>query len=182
MATGSPTSFVSASKCSAETRASPALGFALEERQRLARSLDLIVNSSGLTDFNPDLRDALKMNVRAISYLLDFLRSCDHAALLHLSTCYAVGQRDGRIVEDLPKDYTPIGLPRFRRGKGVARARKSGPRNRERGPTPPKLPRRFAANRRKSSTPRRTARRRPGKPNSERIAFAGFVRRSWMRA
>lgn len=91
----------------------PGLGLPVEERQRLARSLDLIVNSAGLTDFNPDLRDALKMNVRAISYLLDFLRGCDHAGLLHLSTCYAVGQRDGRIVEELPKNYTPIGLKSF---------------------------------------------------------------------
>jgi len=30
-----------------------------EVRERLARTLDLVVNSSGLTDFNPDLRDAL---------------------------------------------------------------------------------------------------------------------------
>ncbi len=43
----------------------PGLGLAPEVRQRLARSLDVIVNSSGLTDFNPDLRDALAMNVRA---------------------------------------------------------------------------------------------------------------------
>jgi long-chain acyl-CoA synthetase len=91
----------------------PGLGLAIEDRQRLARSLDLIVNSAGLTDFNPDLRDALKMNVRAISYLLDFLRGCDHAGLLHLSTCYAVGQRDGRVVEELPKNYTPISLKNF---------------------------------------------------------------------
>ena len=40
----------------------------------LPRSLDLIVNSSGLTDFNPDLRDALAMNVHATTHLLDFLR------------------------------------------------------------------------------------------------------------
>jgi Male sterility protein/haloacid dehalogenase-like hydrolase len=91
----------------------PDLGLAPEVRQRLAHSLDLIVNSSGLTDFNPDLRDALAMNVRATGHVLDFIRECDHAALLHLSTCYAVGRRDGRILENLPKDYTPIGLAGF---------------------------------------------------------------------
>jgi Male sterility protein/haloacid dehalogenase-like hydrolase len=89
------------------------LGLSNEERGRLSRSLDLIVNSSGLTDFNPDLRDALAMNVRSTAYLLDFLRECNHAALLHLSTCYAVGQRDGRILEQLPRDYTPIGAADF---------------------------------------------------------------------
>jgi len=91
----------------------PNLGLAPEARARLARSLDVIVNSSGLTDFNPDLRDALASNVRSTAYLLEFLRDCDHAALLHLSTCYAVGQRDGRILEYLPKNYTPRGVANF---------------------------------------------------------------------
>ena len=88
----------------------PDLGFSPEVRQRLARSVDVIVNSSGLTDFNPDLRDALAMNVRSTVYLLNFLRECDHASLLHLSTCYVIGRRDGRILEILPKNYTPVGL------------------------------------------------------------------------
>jgi hypothetical protein len=89
------------------------LGLAPEVRQRLARSLDVVVNSSGLTDFNPDLRDALLMNVRATMNVLDFLSECSHAALLHLSTCYVVGRRDGRVLERLPKDYTPRGLAEF---------------------------------------------------------------------
>ena len=95
----------------------PQLGLALEPRQRLARSLDLIVNSSGLTDFNPDLRDALAANVRATAHVLDFIRECTHAALLHLSTCYVIGRRDGRVLEELPKNYTPAGLADFDAGK-----------------------------------------------------------------
>ncbi len=79
-------------------------------KQRLTRALDVIINSSGLTDFNPDIRDALATNVRATAYTLDFLRECDHAGLLHLSTCYVVGQRDGRVMEVLPANYTPHGL------------------------------------------------------------------------
>jgi long-chain acyl-CoA synthetase len=88
----------------------PDLGFSPEMRQRLARSVDVIVNSSGLTDFNPDLRDALAMNVRSTVYVLNFLRECDHASLLHLSTCYVIGRRDGRILETLLKNYTPVVL------------------------------------------------------------------------
>ena len=43
----------------------PGLGLSADLRERRStRTLDLIVNSSGLTDFNPDLRDALDMNVR----------------------------------------------------------------------------------------------------------------------
>jgi hypothetical protein len=37
----------------------PGLGLAAETRAALQKNLDLIINSSGLTDFNPDLRDAL---------------------------------------------------------------------------------------------------------------------------
>ncbi len=91
----------------------PGLGLAPEARQRLGRSLDLIVNSAGLTDFNPDLRDALAMNVHATDHLLHFLHDCDHAALLHLSTCYAIGRRDGRILEDFVSNYCPAGVAGF---------------------------------------------------------------------
>ena len=87
----------------------PGLGLTPEARQRLGRSLDLIVNSAGLTDFNPDLRDALAMNVHATDHLLHFLHECDHAALLHLSTCYAIGRRDGRILEDFTPTITAPG-------------------------------------------------------------------------
>jgi hypothetical protein len=92
----------------------PGLGFTTEVRRRFAKSLDVIVNSSGLTDFNPDLRDAVAINVRATSYLLDFLRDCDHASLLHLSTSYVVGRRNGRVFEQLSKDYNPAGLSGYR--------------------------------------------------------------------
>jgi alcohol-forming fatty acyl-CoA reductase len=91
----------------------PGLGLPPETVQRLGRSLDLIVNSGGLTDFNPELGDALAMNVHSTAYLLDFLRGCDRAALLHLSTCYAIGYRDGRILEELPKNYSPCGAAGF---------------------------------------------------------------------
>ncbi len=91
----------------------PGLGLAPDVRERLAKSVDVIVNSSGLTDFNPDVRDALAMNVHATVYVLDFLKECAHGSLLHLSTCYVVGQRDGRVLEELPRNYTPYGLPNY---------------------------------------------------------------------
>lgn len=91
----------------------PGLGLEPEVRARLAKSLDLVVNSSGLTDFNPDLREALAANVDAVVHLLDFMKQCDHAALMHLSTCYVVGARDGRVPEELVADYTPKHIPGF---------------------------------------------------------------------
>jgi len=83
----------------------PGLGLDEATQARLAKSLDLVVNSAGLTDFNPDLRDAVSSNVDSAIYLLNFLRKCQHAGLMHLSTCYVVGMRDGRVTEQLQDNY-----------------------------------------------------------------------------
>jgi long-chain acyl-CoA synthetase len=91
----------------------PGLGLSDEISQPLRQNLDLIVNSSGLTDFNPELRDALSSNVDAAMNILEFIRQSDHAGLLHLSTCYAAGTRDGRVSETARPDYTPVGDPNF---------------------------------------------------------------------
>jgi long-chain acyl-CoA synthetase len=91
----------------------PGLGLDEATQARLAKSLDLIVNSAGLTDFNPDLRDAVSSNVDSALHLLDFLRKTDHAGLMHLSTCYVVGMRDGRVTEELQDNYNPSNSPDF---------------------------------------------------------------------
>jgi thioester reductase-like protein len=87
----------------------PGLGLNEETQQRLSKSLDLVVNSAGLTDFNPDLREALASNVDSALHLLNFLRKCSRAGLMHLSTCYVVGMRDGRVGEELHDNYNPAG-------------------------------------------------------------------------
>ena len=91
----------------------PGLGLDAPTRERLGRTIDVVVNSGGLTDFNPDLRDALSSNVESAANLVDFLRESDHAALIHLSTCYIVGRRDGRVREELEANYTPAGIEGF---------------------------------------------------------------------
>jgi len=101
----------------------PGLGLAEEVRSRLARSLDLVVNSAGLTDFNPDLREALSSNVESAEHLLDFVRATDHAALMHLSTCYVVGMRDGRVNEELRENYNPSGIKNFDAEREIASLR-----------------------------------------------------------
>jgi thioester reductase-like protein len=91
----------------------PGLGLSLEVSERLKNSLDVVVNSSGLTDFNPDLRDALATNVEAVLHVLNFVRASKRAGLLHLSTCYVAGARDGRVSEKLRPNYTPAGIADF---------------------------------------------------------------------
>ncbi|MFQ5695639.1 MAG: SDR family oxidoreductase, partial [Terriglobia bacterium] len=51
--------------------------------------------------------------VDATAHLLDFLRRSHHAALLHLSTCYVAGARDGRVHEGLEANYNPLRLAAF---------------------------------------------------------------------
>ncbi len=91
----------------------PGLGLTPEAAQRLGMRLDLVINSSGLTDFNPDLRDALSTNVDAVVNIVDFVRKTAHAGLLHLSTCYVAGARDGRVAETLRPNYTPAAVADF---------------------------------------------------------------------
>jgi long-chain acyl-CoA synthetase len=91
----------------------PVLGLDPETAACLRQDLDLLVNSSGLTDFNPDLRDALAVNVDSAVNLIEFVRESHHAALLHLSTCYVAGQRDGRVSEKVRPNYTPARLKDF---------------------------------------------------------------------
>ena len=101
------------------------LGLDAAVQERLARSLDLIVNSAGLTDFNPDLRDALSSNVDSARYLLEFLRRCAHAGLMHLSTCYVVGMRDGRVTEQQQENYNPAGDAEFDAEREIASLRET---------------------------------------------------------
>ena len=87
----------------------PGLGLEPQISADLRTNLDIVINSSGLTDFNPDLRDALTTNVDASFNVLDFIRESDHAGLLHLSTCYVAGAREGRIAESVHVNDTPSG-------------------------------------------------------------------------
>src|SRR5262245_11916445 len=56
------------------------LGIVPSTLERLRSELDLVINSSGLTDFNPDLRQALAINIDGTINVLDFVRGCDNAA------------------------------------------------------------------------------------------------------
>jgi long-chain acyl-CoA synthetase len=114
----------------------PGLGLDTETQARLARSLDLVVNSAGLTDFNPDLRDALSSNVDSALHLLDFVRKSDHAGLMHLSTCYVVGMRDGRVLEELQNNYNPAGDPEFAADREIDSLRETIRRVEERAESP----------------------------------------------
>jgi long-chain acyl-CoA synthetase len=114
----------------------PGLGLEAGVRTRLAQSLDLVVNSAGLTDFNPDLRDAVSSNVESAEHLLNFIRASDHAALMHLSTCYVVGMRDGRVTENLHDSYNPANVKNFDAEREIASLREMMQHIEERSESP----------------------------------------------
>jgi long-chain acyl-CoA synthetase len=85
------------------------LGLAPALARRLRRDLDVFIHCAGLVDFTPDLRRALESNVDATMHCADFVESCDHAGLLHISTCYVAGKQYGEIPERVVPDYVPRG-------------------------------------------------------------------------
>ncbi|MEM9453195.1 MAG: SDR family oxidoreductase [Myxococcota bacterium] len=88
----------------------PDLGLEPEVAARLHGCVDLVINVAGLVDFNPDLRDAYETNVLGAVHVADFVERCKRTRLIHVSTCYVAGQRDGFIPERvLP--HTPGGEP-----------------------------------------------------------------------
>ena len=91
----------------------PGLGLDGATAEILHQELDLVVNSAGLTDFNPDVRLALSTNVDSVIHLVQFLRRCRRAGLVHVSTCFVNGRTDGRVPEELQRNYTPRGTSDF---------------------------------------------------------------------
>ena len=63
--------------------------------------LDAIVNSAGLVTFTPSLESAIRINTIGAVNALEVARKTG-AALVHISTCYVAGRRDGEVWEDEP--------------------------------------------------------------------------------
>lgn len=80
----------------------PNLGFDDETLERLRREVDVVINSAGLVNFNPPLDAAVEANAVGAKAVAELVASFDHARLVHVSTCFVVGRRPGRVREDTP--------------------------------------------------------------------------------
>ncbi|HIA03715.1 MAG TPA: hypothetical protein EYN66_17715, partial [Myxococcales bacterium] len=89
----------------------PNLGIDDAHLEHLRRNLDLVVQVAGLVDFSPDIRDSMSANVDGAVYAAELVESCDHAKLLHISTCYVTGDKDGLIEETIDAGVAPNGQP-----------------------------------------------------------------------
>lgn len=63
--------------------------------------LDVIINCAGLVSFNPSLESALRINVYGVRYVLELARKTG-AKLVHVSTCFVAGKRQGEVWESEP--------------------------------------------------------------------------------
>ncbi|MFO0749213.1 MAG: SDR family oxidoreductase [Myxococcota bacterium] len=69
--------------------------------ERLAPVVDAVIHVAGLTDFEPDPRKALEVNVRGAVRVLDLASRFERAIMIHTSTCYVAGKTSGRVAESL---------------------------------------------------------------------------------
>jgi long-chain acyl-CoA synthetase len=76
------------------------LGLSEDEADRVAKDIDVLINSSGRVTFNPPLESALRTNVEGTKNVLAFARRMRRPALIHTSTCFVAGNRSGEVWED----------------------------------------------------------------------------------
>lgn len=87
------------------------LGISDEAIQKLSNHIDLTVNFAGLVDFNPELTEAFNINVQGAINVADFVQKCTSKKLVHISTCYVAGTRQGNIEEKVFTDCSPNNKP-----------------------------------------------------------------------
>jgi long-chain acyl-CoA synthetase len=92
----------------------PLCNFSEADLTKLGK-LDVIINCAGLVSFNPSLETALRINVLGPKHTLEVAKKTG-AAVIHISTCFVAGNRDGEVWEDEPL----LGyFPRKDRGDGA---------------------------------------------------------------
>jgi long-chain acyl-CoA synthetase len=86
----------------------PNLGLSEAEAEKVAKDIDVLINSSGRVTFNPPLESALRTNVEGTKNVIAFAKRMRRPALIHTSTCFVAGNRSGDVWEDEELDgYFP---------------------------------------------------------------------------
>lgn len=74
----------------------------------LKGTIDAVINVAGVVDFNPPLDEALDTNAFGAQNLVALSKTLGNAPLMHTSTCYTVGNREGLILEETPGEQHPF--------------------------------------------------------------------------
>jgi long-chain acyl-CoA synthetase len=87
----------------------PLCGFSAEAIEQLKGNIDVVVNLAGVVDFDPPVNESVEPNVYGTKHLIDLVKLLG-ARLVHVSTAYVAGKKNGRISEDTPiEGYFPRG-------------------------------------------------------------------------
>ena len=87
----------------------PMLGIDERVLEELLPRLDAIVHIAGLTDFVPDPRDGVAVNVRGALHAADLAARTKGRRLVHMSTCFVAGQGSRVVPESLVPGVAPNG-------------------------------------------------------------------------
>ncbi|MCD9644463.1 hypothetical protein HAX54_032681, partial [Datura stramonium] len=81
------------------------LGISSELKDQMCREIDIIVNSAATTRFDERYDTAISVNVLGAMHVLKFSKQCSKLKmLLHISTAYVCGEKEGLILEK-PLNY-----------------------------------------------------------------------------
>src|ERR1700690_2536496 len=83
-------------------RGLPLCGITPELVSELKGTIHAVVNVAGVVDFNPPLDEALKANAFGAQNLVALAQGLGGAPIMHTSTCYVAGTRQGLIREEHP--------------------------------------------------------------------------------
>jgi long-chain acyl-CoA synthetase len=85
----------------------PLCGLSAERLEQLKGKVDIVVNLAGVVDFDPPINESVEPNVYGTRHLIELVQYLD-ARLVHVSTAYVAGKKNGRISEDVPiEGYFP---------------------------------------------------------------------------
>lgn len=87
----------------------PMLGVDERVLGELLPRVDAVVHVAGLTDFVPDARDGVAVNVRGAIHAADLAARTRGRRLVHVSTCFVAGQGSREVAESLEVGRSPNG-------------------------------------------------------------------------
>lgn len=87
------------------------LGLNETQFDKLSEEVDITINFAGLVDFNPELLEAFSINVQGSVHVAEFVQACKNKKLVHISTCYVAGTREGEIQEKIITTESPNRTP-----------------------------------------------------------------------
>jgi long-chain acyl-CoA synthetase len=77
----------------------PLCGISEQDIEALKGKVDIVVNLAGVVDFDPPINESVEPNVYGTQHLIELVNMLN-ARLVHVSTSYVAGKKDGRVSED----------------------------------------------------------------------------------